>query len=187
MSSPLGEKYLEDAIEAELVGSVAPAEPGGELVETPEPYGGPLRYRRRHSSGYDKALCLIPDDVIDFVLSTQPKAWQRLGELHGEDVRKHFLRRLASEIDKRGTLEVLRQGIKDSGVAVRLAYFKPHSGLNEDLQRLYEANLFTLVRQLYYSEREPPGEKQQSLDLVLFLNGLPLFTAELKNPLTGQD
>ena len=64
----------------------------------------------------------------------------------------------------------------------RLAYFRPASGLNAELQRLYEANLFTVVRQLRYSEKN-----ENSLDLVLFLNGLPLFTAELKNPLTGQN
>ncbi|MDX1382402.1 MAG: type I restriction endonuclease, partial [Thermoanaerobaculia bacterium] len=86
------------------------------------------------------------------------------------------------EVARRGTLDVLRRGVKDSGCRFELAYFRPHSGLNEDLRTLYEANLFAVVRQLRYSER---GES--SLDVVLFLNGLPLFTAELKNPLTGQN
>ena len=66
-------------------------------------------------------------------------------------------------------------GIKDSGCSFKLAYFRPASGLNEDLQRLHAANLFTAVRQLRYSQKT-----EQSLDLVLFLNGIPIFTAELK-------
>ena len=73
-------------------------------------------------------------------------------------------------------------GIKDSGCKFRLAYFRPASGLNEETQRLHAANLFAVVRQLRYSEKN-----EKSLDLVLFLNGIPIFTAELKNPLTGQD
>jgi type I restriction enzyme, R subunit len=75
----------------------------------------------------------------------------------------------------------LRNGIRDSGSKFQLAYFRPASGLNEETQRLYGANLFGLVRQLRYS-----GKNENSLDLVLFLNGIPIFTAELKNPLTGQ-
>ena len=77
---------------------------------------------------------------------------------------------------------MLRNGVKDSGCKFRLAYFRPASGLNEELQRLHAANLFAVVRQLRFSEK---GE--ESLDLALFLNGIPIFTAELKNPLNGQD
>ena len=76
----------------------------------------------------------------------------------------------------------MRKGIKDSGCRFQLAYFKPASGLNEAIQKLYEGNLFSVVRQLKYSRKN-----ENSIDLVLFLNGLPIFTAELKNPLTGQD
>ena len=93
-----------------------------------------------------------------------------------------FLQRLAAEIEQRGALDVLRNGIKDSGCKFQLAYFRPASGLNEETQRLHAANLFALVRQLRYS-----AKNENSLDLVLFLNGIPIFTAELKNPLTGQD
>ncbi|MGH7469669.1 MAG: type I restriction endonuclease subunit R, partial [Longimicrobiales bacterium] len=90
--------------------------------------------------------------------------------------------RLASEIERRGALDVLRQGIKDSGCKFRLAYFRPASGLNEETRRIHAANLFCVVRQLRYSET-----CEKCPDLVLFLNGIPLFTVELKNPLTGQD
>lgn len=77
---------------------------------------------------------------------------------------------------------MLRNGLKDSGVKFRLAYFRPASGLNEETRRLHAANLFAAVRQLHYSTKS-----EKSLDLALFLNGIPIFTAELKNPLTGQD
>jgi type I restriction enzyme R subunit len=97
-------------------------------------------------------------------------------------VEEQFLKRLVSEIERRGALDVLRNGIKDSGVKFRLAYFRPASGLNEETRRLHAANLFAVVRQLRYSEKN-----ESSLDLVLFLNGIPIFTAEIKNPLTGQN
>ena len=92
------------------------------------------------------------------------------------------MQRLASELRTRGTLHVLRKGIKANGCRFQLAYFVPSSGLNYELLNLYAANIFSEVRQLHYSERN-----QNSLDLVLFLNGLPIFTAELKNPFTGQN
>ena len=96
-------------------------------------------------------------------------------------VEEQFLKRLASEIGRRGALDVLRTGIRDMGCKFRLAYFRPASGLNEDTRRLHAANLFSVVRQLHYSEKN-----NKSLDIALFLNGIPIFTAELKNPLTGQ-
>src|SRR6266516_6626027 len=79
-----------------------------------------------------------------------------------------FAKRLSQEIEKRGTLDVLRKGIKDSGIQVDLAYFRPATGLNPDVQSLYEGNIFTVVRQLRYS-----AKNDNSIDTVLFLNGLP--------------
>ncbi len=69
--------------------------------------------------------------VLDFIYATQPKEWEKLKQQHGADVKPRFLQRLASEIAKRGTLDVLRKGIKDQGCKFRLAYFRPASGLNE--------------------------------------------------------
>src|SRR5690606_32439141 len=125
-------------------------------------------------------------DVVDFILATQPKEWQKLAQHHGPAVREKFLKRLSGEIERRGALDVLRNGIKDSGCKFRLAYFRPASGLNEQTRRLYLANLFTVVRQLHYRPSAPGKGDGPSLDLALFLNGIPIFTAELKNPLTSQ-
>lgn len=186
MSPEISERSFEEAIECGLLAygpDACPGERAG-LAKEPAPYGEvvPGGYRRHDPKQYDRKLCLIPRDVIDFIYATQPKEWERLKQHHGDEVKKAFLMRLSREIEQRGALDVLRRGIKDSGCKFRLAYFRPVSGLNEELQRLYDANLFSVVRQLKYSERN-----ENSLDLALFLNGIPIFTAELKNPLTGQN
>lgn len=137
-------------------------------------------YQKRLTEQFDAELCLIPDDVMDFVLATQPEEWTKLTKVYGTDARKKFLIRLSSEIEKRGTLDVLRKGIKDVGAKIRLVFFRPVSGLNDAAQTLYAANIFSIVRQLYFSQRD-----RKSLDLAIFLNGLPIFTAELKNHFTG--
>jgi type I restriction enzyme, R subunit len=180
----ISERSFEDAIEQGLLqyGPDALAA-AGMVRETLSPYGdAPGGYRRRLPEDYDRTLCLLPRDVVDFVLATQPREWQKLAQHHGAAVKEQFLARLAAEIGRRGSLDVLRTGIKDSGCAFRLAYFRPASGLNEETRRLHAANLFAAVRQLRYS-----AKNEKSLDLVLFLNGIPIFTAELKNRLNGQD
>ncbi|MBI2839689.1 MAG: type I restriction endonuclease subunit R [Acidobacteria bacterium] len=152
-------------------------EPVAPYGDGPEPGG----YRRRRPEDYDRALCLIPADVLGFVNATQPREWEKLGHHYGAEVKDRFLKRLSREIERRGALDVLRTGVKDAGCKFMLAYFRPSSGLNEPLQKLYQANLFAVVRQLRYSQKN-----ENRLDVVLFLNGIPIFTAELKNPLTGQ-
>jgi type I restriction enzyme R subunit len=186
MSPVISERSLEEAIERTLLqhGPDAYAGETSTARETPPPYGDtpPGGYRKRKPEDYDRTLCLLPRDVVDFVLATQPKEWKKLEQHHGAAVKEEFLRRLAAEIERRGALDVLRNGLKDSGCKFRLAYFRPASGLNEETRRLHAANLFAVVRQVRYSTRN-----ENSLDLVLFLNGIPIFTAELKNPLNGQD
>ena len=177
MNVDVSERAFEDAIEADLLLSEdVVAEEQYSYVDMPS--GG---YSKRGSEDYDETLCLITRDVLDFVLATQPREWKRLSEHHGTAVEERFLKRLASEIGRRGALDVLRTGVRDMGCKFQLAYFRPASGLNEETKRLHAANLFSVVRQLHYSEKS-----NKSLDLALFLNGIPIFTAELKNPLTGQ-
>ena len=177
MNVDVSERAFEDAIEAALLrreGVVA--EERYSYVDMPSD-----GYSKRGSEDYDKTLCLIPRVVLDFVLATQPREWKRLSQHHGTMVEEQFLKRLASEIGRRGALDVLRTGIRDMGCKFHLAYFRPASGLNEETKRLHAANFFSVVRQLHYSEKN-----NKSLDLALFLNGIPIFTSELKNPLTGQ-
>ncbi len=178
MSGEITERSFEDAIEQTLLAAPAVADAVPRFGE-----GSSGGYQRRLAADFDVGLCLLPKDVSDFVLATQPREWERLKQHHGAEAKDRFLKRLAAEVDKRGVLDVLRKGVKDSGVHIRLAFFRPSSGLNEELRRLYLGNLFSVARQVHYSERTP----EKSIDVVLFLNGLPIFTAELKNPLTGQD
>jgi type I restriction enzyme R subunit len=132
---------------------------------------------------FDRALGLDPGDVLAFVAETQPDEWRELAARHGgeEAARTSLLKRLAAELDARGTVDVLRHGVKDLGVEIRLAYFKPAHGLTPELVARYEANRLALVRQLAYG-----ADETKTLDLALFLNGIPVATAELKNPITGQ-
>ncbi|HEB89712.1 MAG TPA: hypothetical protein ENI85_09090, partial [Deltaproteobacteria bacterium] len=172
MTPEISERAFEEAIERALLRHGPDACPGDatDVRETSPPYGEnpPGGYRRRKPEDYDRALCLLPCDVVDFVLATQPKEWKKLEQHHGAAVREQFLRRLAAEIERRGALDVLRNGIKDMGCKFRLAYFRPASGLNEETRKLHAANLFSVVRQLRYSTKN-----EKSLDLALFLNGIP--------------
>jgi type I restriction enzyme R subunit len=181
----ISEKQLENAIENNLVkkrpaaGEVASlsGERGLSYVE-----GIPGGFIKQKPEGYDRELCLDPQMVIAFIYATQPEEWENLKKFHGNEIKDKFLKRLSVEINKRGTLEVLRKGIKDSGCKFNMAYFKPSSGLNPKLQSLYEANFFSFIRQFNYSQKN-----ENSIDLAIFINGLPIFTAELKNPLTSQN
>jgi len=139
-------------------------------------------YVARDSGNYDRALCLDPDALFQFLYAAQAKAWEKLKLQHGEQAKERFLKRLCGQIEKRGTLDVLRKGIDDLGCHFELAYFQPETTLNEEHARLYQANILGVMRQVHYSEKN-----DNSLDLVLFVNGLPVITAELKTPLKGQD
>ncbi len=178
----LTEKAFEDAIEAALLAG-GPDAPASALRE--RPVQGPFTpggHHRRMQADYDRARVLIPKDLLTFVRSTQPQAWRKLRQQLGEQAGEELIRRVSKEVEKRGVLDVLRRGVKFYGVRLKMAYFRPASGLNPDLQRKYQGNIFGVIRQLHFSEKD-----EKSLDLVLFLNGLPIFTAELKNPFTGQN
>ena len=148
--------------------------------EGEDPDGGPPT----EFKSYDGALGLYGDDAIAFVMETQPKAWQKLLDLHGtvHNARVGLLKRIAAQIDKHGTIEVLRKGLSEKGVPLRLAYFEPDLKVDETAQKLYEANRLRVVRQVRFDPAI--GD---SVDIVLFVNGIPTATAELKNRYTGQD
>jgi len=138
-------------------------------------------YKKKPSEDYDKTNCLITDEVFTFITNTQPDEIEKLENQLGDQARIHILNRLSKEINQRGVLDVLRKGIKTRGCDFRLVYFKPASGMNPEHQKLYGQNQFTVIRQLKYSQKN-----ENSLDLGLFVNGIPIITAELKNSLTGQ-
>ncbi len=132
---------------------------------------------------FDPLTGIDTEDLFEFIGATQVDAWERLKQLHGglPGAQTKFVARLATEIDKRGTLDVLRHGVVDHGVTIRLAYFRPAHGLTPELVRLYGANRVNVTRQLAYQ-----AGSMKTIDLGFFVNGLLVATAELKNALTGQ-
>lgn len=133
---------------------------------------------------FDPDRALDTSELYAFIGATQSDEWQRLVKNYGNDpdaTQSRFADRLSSELDKRGVVDVLRHGVVDQGVTLRIAYFKPAHGLTPELVERYRANRLTATRQLRYD----PGSGK-SVDLALFVNGVPVATAELKNPLTGQ-
>jgi type I restriction enzyme R subunit len=136
-------------------------------------------------SNYVREIGLDVEELMLFVLSTQSQAWERLTSLHGgEDAaRKKFSERLGKEIDSRGTIDVLRKGIVDLGVKFQLAYFVPAHDLTSENREKYNANRVTVTRQIKMSETNI----DDSIDLVFFLNGIPVATAELKAQTASQN
>ncbi len=141
------------------------------------------RYKKGNPADFDRELAMDKGAVIAFIKDTQPDIWQGLCRRHGSQTvaEAEFFKRLNSELASRGMIDVLRHGVVDLGISVRLAYFKPGSGMNQSLSALYAKNVLQITRQVKYSIAN-----ENSIDTVIFLNGLPIITIELKNPLTGQ-
>ena len=138
-------------------------------------------YHKRLPSEYNKEQCLISEEVIKFIQTSQPKEYEKLQTHLGADTDSKLLYRLSGEIAKHGALHILRKGFKTRGCHFKMAFFRPASGMNPEAQVLYDQNRFSIVRQLKYSKKN-----ENSLDMGIFLNGIPIITAELKNSLTGQ-
>lgn len=141
------------------------------------------RYIKGNPSDFNRELAMDTGAVITFVKNTQPDEWNSLIQRHGSvnAAEAELIKRLNTELNQRGMIDVLRHGIVDLGVPIRLAYFKPGSGMNQSLTDLYNKNVLQITRQVKYSLAN-----ENSIDTVIFLNGLPVITIELKNPLTGQ-
>ena len=134
---------------------------------------------------FDAKLGLDINELFAFIELTQGREWDKLVKAHGgeeELARQKFAQRLAQQIDERGTVDVIRHGVRDQNVEIRLSYRKPAFGVAPELVAHYDANRLTVTRQLPF---DPDSTK--TVDLCLFLNGIPVATAELKNHLTGQN
>lgn len=138
-------------------------------------------WHQGNAADFSKDLALDKKSVLNFIQSTQSKEWEKLTQYYKDETESKFIQRLFKELDLRGMLDVIRHGINDSGCKFKLAYFKPDSNLNPDTVELHKQNIFTVTRQVYFSEKN-----RKSIDLVLLLNGLPVATIELKNHFTGQ-
>lgn len=138
-------------------------------------------YAEGGAAGYDRAKALFPADVVAWVQTTQPQAWETLTKNHGSATAETVLARVRDQIDRRGTLDVLRHGVELLGLRqpLKLAEFKPALAINPDIMARHAANRLRVVRQVKYSLHN-----ENCLDLVLFLNGLPVATVELKTDFT---
>jgi len=139
-------------------------------------------YLKGDRDGYDAKLGLFPAETLAFIEATQPIGWGAIGKMMGTAERDtQFIAVLADWLDKYGTLETLRRGVAFAGQTIQMAYFAPSSGLNEDLLLKVKKNRVTITRQVFFN----PHTKQ-SVDVVGAVNGIPVWTSELKNPFTGQ-
>lgn len=149
------------------------------LVQSLKEHGG---YTEGNAPDYSPELGMFKYEVIKFLQESQPKRWEKISVIHGEDVDNRVIQRLYKELDLRGSLDVLRNGFVDYGVRFQMAFFQPASGLNPDAVDLYNKNSLKVYRQIYYSTKN-----KNSVDVLLSLNGIPVATLELKNQFTGQN
>ncbi|MEP7218873.1 MAG: type I restriction endonuclease, partial [Bacteroidota bacterium] len=132
--------------------------------------------------GYDVKRAIFPEVALDFIRETQPKEWSRLESVLAERIDEQITGDLCKWMDTYGSLATLRHGFKCYGRTLHIAFFKAAHGLNPELETRYAANRLGVTRQLRFSER-----KGNSVDMTISLNGIPIATLELKNPLTGQN
>lgn len=138
-------------------------------------------YETLPATDFDRQRAIFSAVALDFIRTTQAKQWIKLETLHGEKTGERVLNDLCKWLDTYGSLATLRHGFKCYGRTLRVAFFKAAHGLNAELEARYGANRLGLTRQLHFS---PKNEK--SLDVTLSVNGIPIATVELKNPMTGQ-
>lgn len=152
---------FEEAIEAYLVGNAG--------------------YDIAPNTQFDAELALDATSLLDFIKTTQEDTYNALKASYGAQIDTALVKRIASECDQRGLLDVLRNGVKDRGQLIRLAFFRPASTLNPETEKRYQQNKLTVMRQVHYDLTS-----NNSIDMLLSLNGLPIATVELKNAFTGQ-
>ena len=180
MTTDTTERGLERLICTALAGHPCDPPAEGTVAEPPAGYDG-VGWSGGNFHDYEREYCVDLVQLAAFLRATQPEAAEALALSEDGPTRRAFLTRLQGEIAKRGTIEVLRNGIKHGALHLDLFYGTP-SAHNPPAQERFEQNRFTVTRQLRYSR----DEGQRALDIGLFINGLPLFTFELKNSLTKQ-
>ena len=138
---------------------------------------------KKEDTWYDKNLCVVGDEFMTFLKDSQPEKYENLFKKYGDSIDQKVLSRLNKEIEGKGLIHVLRKGFNDVyGGNIKTVFFQPNSSLNETYRNeQYLKNRFLLVRQLYYSPNN-----NNSIDIGIFINGIPILTIELKNQLTGQ-
>ena len=146
-------------------------------------------YETRLPSSFDEARALFPEDVVAFLKSSQPAKWDSLNALLGPKTSATVLDSLTKELELKGSLHVLRHGFKCYGKRLRMAWFRPNTTMNPEAAENYAKNRLTVTRQVAFTSvlKKSDGKNRRCIiDITLAINGIPVVTAELKNPLTGQ-
>ena len=178
-TSDISESGLEQLICTTLAGHAC--DPSGGLGGTTQAGNAGVSWSGGRPSDYDREFCVDRLQLAAFLRDTQPEVAESLALEEQGPAQRKFLARLQGQISKRGTIEVLRHGVKHGQHHLELFYGTP-SAANPAARERFKQNRFTVTRQLRYSQAEP----QKALDIALFINGLPVLTFELKNSLTKQ-
>lgn len=136
-------------------------------------------YVKRTTNDYDVVSCLDIELLLKFIHSTQPKAWKKFAKVNKTNTEARFISSLMKQIQKNGTIEVLRNGFRDIA-KFDLFYAKPNNDLNPELKAKFNQNIFSVIDELEYQNKDNGNR----LDLVIFINGIPVSTIELKNTFT---
>ena len=139
-------------------------------------------YQKGDPKKFDRKAALDIETFVSFIKNSQPKEWKRFEKIYGADSEKQIVERFSRVVNKDGLLKVLRQGFVDRGIKFHAVFWKPETKLNDETVRQYRANVFHCTRQLHYSL-----QNENSIDIVLFLNGIPVVSMELKCQFTGQN
>lgn len=139
-------------------------------------------YIKGDPKAFDRKLALDVNTFVSFIKTSQPKAWERFEKIYGGDSEKQIVERFCREVKMVGLLKVFRQGFTDRGIKFRAIFWKPETSINETSRMQYESNILHCTRQLHYSL-----QNENSIDIVLFINGIPVVSMELKCQFTGQD
>lgn len=139
-------------------------------------------YIKGDPKAFDRKLALDVKTFVSFIKATQPNAWEKYEKIYGTDSESKIVDRFCRVVKNEGLLKVLRQGFVDRGIKFRVVFFKPETSLNELSRKQYEGNVLHCTRQLHYSLLN-----ENSIDIVLFLNGIPVVSIELKCQFTGQN
>ena len=146
-------------------------------------------YDRRDPADYSEERALFPADVCGFLRESQPGKWRALENVRGAQTEATVLESLGKELESKGTLHILRHGFKCYGKTFSMAYFRPNTSMNPDAAENYAKNRLTVTRQVGFTsvmKRPDGGNRRCVIDVTLAVNGIPVVTTELKNPLTGQ-
>lgn len=142
-------------------------------------YGG---YSEGNPAAFNRYSGLDEATFVEFIKNSQPKQWQRFEAIYGDSSEQQIVDRFSREVKQTSLLNVLRHGFTDRGIKFRAVFWKPETSLNETSRIQYETNIFHCTRQLHYSVKN-----ENSIDIVLFVNGIPVVSMELKCQFTGQN